>query len=475
MFTPEQLLTNTQTRLREALATRKQAQDELLALREKLEAGDDTITRDMVTDQIAVRDAADGTIDDLTAEVETLRAEIARDAELAELQKQVEDTGVQSRAYDEVARVGREERTYRPDQDPKGVGFLRDFIAGTVLNDFSAQRRLGRHMDEERVERGQIRDLETRANVPSANFGSLVVPTYLTDFYAPMAKANRPLADAMRRHDLPASGNTIEIAKITTATTTAVRGDETSAVSETNIDDTSFSVPINEIAGSQSLSRKSVMRGTGVDEVVLQDLFSSYATTLDSTLINQGTYGLAAVATQTAYTDSSPTAAELYPKLLSAASSVEAALLDQDPNGTAFIMHSRRWAWIQSQLSSTFPLIAQPFNVGLNVGGVVNNTGYGSSVRGVLPNGAPVIVDNNIVTNLDVGGSTTHDTIFVVSLPECHLWEDSGAPMMIRTDTGPSMKTNAIDIVIFGFMGYTFTRQVHTRAIYGTGTTTPTF
>ena len=34
MFTPEQLLANSQTRLRDAIAERKAAQDELLALRE---------------------------------------------------------------------------------------------------------------------------------------------------------------------------------------------------------------------------------------------------------------------------------------------------------------------------------------------------------------------------------------------------------------------------------------------------------
>ena len=59
MFTPEQLLANSQTRLRDAIAERKAAQDELLALRDKLESGDDSITRDMVTSQVALRDAAD--------------------------------------------------------------------------------------------------------------------------------------------------------------------------------------------------------------------------------------------------------------------------------------------------------------------------------------------------------------------------------------------------------------------------------
>jgi hypothetical protein len=85
-------------------------------------------------------------------------------------------------------------------------------------------------------------------------------------------------------------------------------------------DDTSFSVAVHEIAGAQSLSRKAVMRGTGIDSVVLEDLFSSYNTTVDSTLINQATTGLDAIATQVAYTDSSPTAAELQYKNIEVAS-----------------------------------------------------------------------------------------------------------------------------------------------------------
>ena len=470
MFTPEQLLANSQTRLRDAIAERKAAQDELLALREKLESGDDSITRDMVTSQVALRDAADAKVDDLSAEVDAMRAEIARDAEIAALQAQVEDTGVKSRSYDQVARVGAEQRTYNPGNDPRGSAFLTDVLSARVGNDYGAQQRLGRHMDEEIVERGD----QLRANTPSANFAGLVVPQYLTDLYAPKAKASRPFADACRQHPLPASGNTVTISRITTSTTTAVRSDETSAVSETNIDDTALDISVQEIAGAQSLSRKAVSRGTGVDDVVMQDLFSSYATTLDSTLINQGTTGLSAVATAVTFTSGSPTAALLYPKLLQGIGEVEAALLDQDPNATAVVMHSRRWAWVQSQLSSTFPLIAQQsFGLNFSAGGVANDSGYGSGVRGVLPSGAPVIVDNNIATNL--GAGTNQDEIYVVSLAECHLWEDPNAPMMIRTDTGPSMKTNAIDIVVYGFVAYTFARISHARAVSGTGLVTPTF
>lgn len=471
MLTYDELISRSERGVKAALAERDAKQEALMKMRSDIAGGTEVSPED-VTAAIAARDEAADVLAARESELATLRAEQAEDDRIAELREQPSiPTGVERRAYDQVARVGAEQRTYHPGNDPRGSAFLADVLSARVSNDYGAQQRLGRHMDEEIVERGD----QLRANTTSANFAGLIVPQYLTDLYAPKAKASRPFADACRQHPLPASGNTVTISRITTSTTTAVRSDETSAVSETNIDnDTALDISVQEIAGAQSLSRKSVSRGTGVDDVVMQDLFSSYATTLDSTLINQGTTGLSAVATAVTFTSGSPTAALLYPKLLQGIGEVEAALLDQDPNATAVVMHSRRWAWVQSQLSSTFPLIAQQsFGLNFSAGGVANDSGYGSGVRGVLPSGAPVIVDNNIATNL--GAGTNQDEIYVVSLAECHLWEDPNAPMMIRTDTGPSMKTNAIDIVVYGFVAYTFSRMPHARAVGGTGLVTPTF
>ena len=74
----------------------------------------------------------------------------------------------------------------------------------------------------------------------------------------------------------------------------------------------------------------------------MMDLQRRYATTLDSTIINQATTGLLAVATDVAYTDATPTGPELYPKILGAAAGSEAALLGQ-ANPDVVVMHSRRW------------------------------------------------------------------------------------------------------------------------------------
>lgn len=475
-MTYDELIAPARAALRSAIAERDANQETLMKMRSDVAEGKEVCAEDIPA-AIAARDEASAKVERCERDLQTLLDEQAEDARIADLREQTVDVQPSRRAYDQVARVGREERTYRPDHDPKGKGFLRDFLASEVNKDFAASQRLSRHMDEERVEREKY--LARAAD--SSAFSGLIVPQYLTELYAPRARAARPFANACRPHDLPAEGNTVSISRITTGTDTGIRTSETTDVAEQDIDDTLLTVPVQENAGSQSLTRRAVMRGQGTEAVTLEDLFAAYATKLDATLLNQssGTQygapvaGLSAAATAITYTSASPTAAELYPKVIGGMSAVEAALINQDPNGTAAVMHSRRWYWMQSQLSSTFPLIAQPFGLGFNAGGVNNANGYGDSVRGVLPNGTPVIVDNNVASNL--GAGTNQDEVYIVSLPECHLWEDGEAPMMIRTDTGPNMKKNMIDIVVFGFFAYTFGRQPHAQKLAGTGLISPTF
>ena len=49
-------------------------------------------------------------------------------------------------AYDQVARIGQEERTYHPGVDRKGAQFLRDVARQFLYNDVMASERLSRHM-----------------------------------------------------------------------------------------------------------------------------------------------------------------------------------------------------------------------------------------------------------------------------------------------------------------------------------------
>lgn len=370
-------------------------------------------------------------------------------------------------AYDRVARVGQEERTYHEGNCRKGGLFLRDVLARYVNRDLDAEARLSRHMQEERVERGQY--LERASG--TSNFAGLVVPQYLTEMYAPAIAALRPFANICNPHDLPPEGMTINISQITTATSVGLQTSQNAStgIGATDIDDTLLTENVLTAAGTVTLSRQAIERGTGIEDVTLNDLERQYATNLDSQLINQATTGLSALGQSVAYTTTAPTGAGLYPKILNALANSEAALLAQAMPNYA-VMHSRRWYWLSSQMTSTWPLINQPgfpaWSAGAN-----NAVGYNAGIRGVLPNGLLVVVDNNCSTAI----SSNQDEVYVVASDECHLWEDPGAPQFIRAEQ-PAAGTLGVQLVLYGYFAYCFRRYANAVSkIAGTGLTTPTF
>lgn len=407
----------------------------------------------------------------------TKAAELDTDVALLERQAtptalpQRNDGSPQRRAYDEVARVGREERTYHKGNTGDGGPFLRDLAMQFMFRDLESEQRLARHMQEERVERGQY--LQRAAGTGA--FAGLTVPQYLTDLYAPATANLQPFADVCNKHDLPDNGMTVNISRITTPTSVALQASENASVSNTDIDDTLLTIPVQTAAGQQTLSRQAIERGTGVEGIVMDDLFRRYATTKDSTLINQASTGLSASGTSVPYVDASPTAAELWPKLLGAASGAEQALIGMG-NADIAVMHSRRWYWMQSQLTNSWPLVGQP-GLGGNGGpggglATANLTPYGRGARGTLPSGMVVITDNNIPTTK---GGGTEDEIYVTSSQECHLWEDPNAPVFIRAEQ-PAAASLGVLLVLYGYFAYTFGRYANSvQLIGGTGLIAPVF
>jgi hypothetical protein len=375
--------------------------------------------------------------------------------------------------YDEVARVGAEERTYHKGNDRKGGAFIRDVTRSFLFRDVEAEGRLARHMQEERVERSKYL---TRAAGTGA-FAGLTVPQYLTDMYAPATAAQRPFANVCNHHDLPESGMTVNISRITTSTSAALQASENSAVSETNIDDTLLTENIQTAAGQQTLSRQAIERGTGVEEVVMDDLFRRYATVLDLTLLSQATTGLAAVSTAQSFTTATPTIAQQYGQIIGAASTVETNMLGFAQPDTV-VMHPRRWYAFLSAVSNTYPsLLAQPMGPIAQSTGESANAVYGTSVRGVLANGLKVIVDANVSTVCLATALTggTQDQIYVTTAQECHLWEDPAAPVFLRAEQTAAASLGVL-LVLYGYFAYSFRRYSGSVVqIEGSGLVPPVF
>lgn len=467
-MTMAELIAAAEQRLADAVATRRTRQDTLISLRSKVEGGDTTVTVESIQEAVAARDAADADIKRHESDLATLRAEQAEDERINQMQSTVTRTGT-GRAYDQVARVGQESRTYVPETDKRGRGkqFLTD-VAAAFRGDFNARGRLERHMNEEMVERGSAQ--LTRAT-STANFTGWVIPQYLVEMNAPAAVAGRPFADVCNGHDLPETGMTMYLSKVTTGSSVADQSSEGATVSATDMDDTQIPISVRTAAGSATISRQAIERGSGVDDVTFGDLLKRYNKNLDSNLLNAATHGLTNVATGVTYTDASPTAAELYPKIQSAAATSEGVFLDGIVDGLVAVMAPRRWRWLSSQMTSTWPFVSGP---GAPVQAGIRGTGEldGKGIRGYLPDGTPVVTDANVAVNLGTG--TNEDEIYLVAPEEAHLWEDPSAPMLIRAETNP--KGLQLDLVVYGYYAFYLDRYAggHTK-IGGTGLVTPTF
>jgi HK97 family phage major capsid protein len=392
---------------------------------------------------------------------------------------------IEARTFDIAARtpapnvqVRKEQRTYGPASEAAGVSFLRDVAFAQLSNDFQASQRLGRHMQEEIVERAEYLGGVTGAEVRDAStssFAGLVVPQYLVDLAAPILKNKRPFLDgACNPHPLPPQGMTLNLSRITTATTVTVQASENAAASETDIDDTLLTVNVRTYAGQQDMSRQAIERGAGTEQIMVQDLIGSYHSALDSGCLNDdgtsGTHlGVRNVSGNAAvtFTSGSPTAALLHPKLADLISQLSAGT---DEGLTHFVMHPRRWWWLASQLGSTFPLITVG-GAGMQQAGTLGGLGYEANGRNYL--GAGIVLDRNLPTNL--GAGTNEDPIVGVNAAECHLWEDANAPLLIRAEQTAAGNLT-VKYVVYGYSAFTAGRYpLATGDITGTGLVTPAF
>ena len=374
-----------------------------------------------------------------------------RSAEAAELRKEKKfDVAVGGTV------VKSEARTYSPQSESS---FIRDAYAAQFSNDFSAQQRLSRHMNEEKIE---------RRDVTSANFAGLLVPQFLTDLAAPFARAGRVTSDLARKHQLPDAGLTISISKVTTGTAVALQT-EGAAVQETDMDDTKLDLSVKTFAGMQDVSRQAIERGTNIDSLVMADLVSAYHTTLNTAVVAEL---LASAGNAVTYTDASPTVAELYPKLLDSVQKVQTSFF-AGPN--VIIMHPRRLAFILAAVDGQSRPLAVPTPSSSGQPAYAYGNGspiYGNSGYSIV--GLPVFTDATI--SIVEGSGTNQDTIYIGNSQELHLWEQgSGEPMMLRFEQ-PKSSELEITMIVYGYSAFTANRYPSAWSqINGTGLVTPTF
>tara|TARA_R100001129_G_scaffold179839_1_gene157174 strand:+ start:209 stop:1543 length:1335 start_codon:yes stop_codon:yes gene_type:complete len=405
---------------------------------------------------------------ELHAEIKDMNEKIEEAREAAETLKAVKESrnelGVEDKDLGDSEAVVEVDE---PDMYRKGGDH--SFIAdawSSRQGDYKAQERLNKHQDFE------ARDVGTGA------FTGLVVPQYLVDEYAPIARAGSAFYNAVPKKDLPAYGNKIEISRITTGSAAAEQASENSAVQETNMDDTLLTVNVDTIAGQQDVSRQALERGGqpgfSMENIIFQDLVAAYFGKLDELMINGsgssgqplGIRNVSGLNTVT-YTDGTPTVGEAFPKLADAVQKVNA---NRFAPAQAIIMHPRRWGFFTAGVDgNSRPLVLPAGNNPDNAVGVGDAAAYGNVVGNLL--GLPVITDANITTT--DGGGNDQDQIYVVKADDHILFEDNLFQLKFEETNAGSLTTK---MVVYGYVAFASGRYpTGITKIQGTGLITPSF
>ncbi len=345
--------------------------------------------------------------------------------------------------------------TYRADNNDK-VSFFGD-VYFARRGDPTAQERLERHHKE-------MRDVSTAD--PGA--GVFLPPVYLGEMWAELPREGRPFADVVPKMPLPDAGISITVPRITTGTATAIQASEAAAVQETDIDGTLLTVGVNTIAGQNDVSLRALERTMpGMDFLIFQDLRADYDEQLDTQLLagtgaNQQHLGIRAVSgiNTVTYTDATPTAAELVPKIYDGIQKIATARFRR---ADTIVLHPRRAAWLASNLSSTFPL----FQLG------VLTQAAGSQQAGFVDNfaGLRTVIDGNI--SLEFGASTDEDEIYVVRAADLFLME---GPLRVRVFDDVLSGTLQVRLQVVAYSAFISGRQPGAiTKISGTGLKGATF
>lgn len=405
--------------------------------------------------------------------VNSLRAEAASDDEATRA------AAVVAPAAERVAPVvvGREERTYSPKSATQdGLSFFSDAYKAE-RGDHAARQRIERHMTESVVEG------EKRAGTTSG-FVGLVPPQYLTDQAAPIARAGRPTANIVTHLQLPADGQSIIIPRGTTGAAAGIQATENSSVSNTDEVWANLTVPVVTIAGQQVVSRQSLERGVGIDQIIFNDLAGAYAVALDAQVLSGtgssgqmlGITATSGVGQSIAFT-AAATVATFYTKLAGALNNVETGRY-LAPN--VIIMHPRRWNWLVGQVDSSnrpyvVPNVNGPFNA-VGVSDAPIDTHLSTPVGWIL--GVPVITDASVPTAV---GSGPEDVVIVARKEDLLLWENgAGAPFELRFEqtAGQNLSTT---LVAYNYAAFTAGRYpaavslVGGNSASGFGLIAPTF
>jgi HK97 family phage major capsid protein len=385
--------------------------------------------------------------------------------------------------YDQVGRVASEPRTYTQRSSLKGEARFFQDAWNAQRGNFEARERIERHGREVALE-GEM----TSRALATGGIAGLTVPQYLIDLAAPVIRAGRPVANVVNRHQIPDEGMSLIIPRGTTGASATIQASENSAVSSTDEVWANLTVPVTTVAGQQQVSRQSLERGEGVDEIIFMDLARAHGAQVDNMVINgSGTSGqplgilnTSGIGAATAF-GAAPTAANTSLKIAGAIYNVTATGAGIFPK--VLVMHPRRWGYLTGLVdSSNRPIVTAqqlgPWNAMSLItapggyGGDPNQDLNGATFVGIHNSGLPVITDLNVPSTV---GTNSEDIILALDTHEQHLWEDGdGLPRQLSFEqtSGNNLTTT---LVVYSYIAFTAGRYPGAAAKVGGLDSTATY
>ncbi|HZS25368.1 MAG TPA: HK97 family phage prohead protease [Gaiellaceae bacterium] len=241
-------------------------------------------------------------------------------------------------------------------------------------------------------------DAEKRAVGTSAMTGMIdsatLVPEFIEATFHQALRIQAVLANALPQQELPpgfvvpssAFGNTL----LTTGTTAGVQTSENTAPATQDPVGAETTLNPATITGKVTISRQLLERAKSVDMIIARDLGSAAGASLETEVIagsGSGGHlkGLKTVAgTTAAYTDATPTVAELWPVLWQLRSLVASAAFEIP---AIVALHFRRWAWMHAAIDGQNAWAAFTEGVDLRVietGGIPTTDGAGTNQDSII-------------------------------------------------------------------------------------------
>jgi HK97 family phage major capsid protein len=424
------------------------------------------------------------TLATLTAEYSRRLNELPADARTGDLKsleqiygKKIANAEAEVRKFEAAATAAAPTSRASVTSEPKT--YHRDNASRSWLADMYAAQRGG---DIEALARLQRNNAEARAlNSSTTTGGDFLPPIWAGSYFAEVKRARRVISSLMRPLPLPPSGETITVPRMTAGATVAVQTADNQTLSNTDAVTASLTVPVCTVAGYADCSRQVIERSEpGLDQLLLGDLFKAYSSKIESYAINgsgangqpQGVLGLSGINTIT-YTDSTPTVAEIYPKLMDAVRQVTEAVFEPT---VGYVMTARRLAWFLAAVdNSNRPLVVPSGQGPYNAFGVKSDANP-SFLDNLQPaaylGGLPVFVSELIPKTL--GSGTNEDRIISGAFGEALIWEEPAGPRTF-TFEGILSQTAGIRIQCLGYVALTWGRYPSaTSVIAGSGLSAPT-